>query len=93
MEMKEAIETIEIEERIDANIDLVFNTFLDERGFFRENVCDIPEGNDSFEGRLICPGHTLEALWFIMDTAHKRNKKDIVAKVIFKIFQKFCLKF
>jgi len=80
MEMREAIPTLDVGHRINQNIDLVFSTFLDERGFFRESVCDIPEGNDSFEGRLVCPGHTLEALWFIMDTANKTQKLDIVEK-------------
>ena len=29
--------------------------------------------SDSFEGRLLNPGHSLEAMWFVMDLAKKRS--------------------
>lgn len=52
-EMKEAIPELDVEKRLQANLDMVFNTFLDPRGYFRENVSDDPEAFDTFEGRLV----------------------------------------
>ena len=51
--MKEAIPELDINDRVKANIDLVFGTFLDEKGYFRENVSSNPEDNDTFEGRVV----------------------------------------
>jgi len=79
LEMKEAIPSLEVDERINKNIDLVLNNFLDPRGFLRENISEKPEV-DSFDSRLVNPGHTIEALWFIMDAASKRGRNDIVQK-------------
>lgn len=77
MEMKDAIPSIDIQARLEKNLNIVWNTFLDkERGFFRENVSPNPEDNDCFEGRLINPGHSLEALWFILDVARYLNKPE-----------------
>jgi N-acylglucosamine 2-epimerase len=47
--------------------------FLDERGLMYENVA--PDGShvDCFEGRSINPGHGIEAMWFIMDIANRRQ--------------------
>jgi N-acylglucosamine 2-epimerase len=49
-----------------------------ERGLIFENVD--PDGLlvDSFEGRLINPGHGIEAMWFIMDIA---NRQDDIATI------------
>ena len=37
---------------------------------------------DSFEGRLINPGHAIEAMWFIMDIAHRRGESALVEKAV-----------
>jgi N-acylglucosamine 2-epimerase len=79
LEMKDAIPDIDIQNRVKDNIDQVFTTFLDPRGFFRENV---GAEDDCFEGRVVNPGHTLEALWFIMDVATKvlGNASELIEK-------------
>jgi len=46
----------------------------------RENVSDNAADQDTFEGRLVNPGHTIEACWFLMDIARKRNIPDIIDK-------------
>jgi N-acylglucosamine 2-epimerase len=54
--------------------DLVFSRFLDrERMLLSEHVA--PDGTlvDCFEGRLLNPGHGLEAMWFFMDIARRRG--------------------
>lgn len=36
--------------------------------------------SDTFDGRLINPGHGLEAMWFIMDLAERFDKPEIIEK-------------
>ncbi|MBV8254173.1 MAG: AGE family epimerase/isomerase [Chitinophaga sp.] len=49
-------------------------------GLILENTT--PEGHfsDSFDGRLINPGHGLEAMWFIMDLATRTNDQALMHK-------------
>jgi N-acylglucosamine 2-epimerase len=59
---------------LDATVHEVMTDFLDqERGLMFENVA--PDGShiDCFDGRLLNPGHGIEAMWFIMDIASRRN--------------------
>ncbi len=67
-------------ERVDcfipALIDEVMNVFYQpEYGLVLENVYADGSFCDSFEGRLLNPGHAIEAMWFIMDLG-KRLKDD-----------------
>ena len=43
-----------------------------------------PDGSfqDSFEGRLVMPGHSLESMWFMMDLAKRSNDKVLIKKVV-----------
>jgi N-acylglucosamine 2-epimerase len=90
-EMKEALPDLDVEERVQRNIDEFFKVFLNEpEGFCWENVALTEEGRDTFEGRLVNPGHSLEGLWFIMFTANKRGLKNLVdqaAKAILKTLE------
>jgi N-acylglucosamine 2-epimerase len=57
----------------------VMGIFLQpDSGLVLENVA--PDGSfvDSFEGRLLNPGHTLEAMWFIMDLAKRIGDEDLI---------------
>jgi N-acylglucosamine 2-epimerase len=49
-------------------------------GHVMENVA--PDGSfvDCFEGRLLNPGHTIEAMWFIIDLAQRFHRPEMVAK-------------
>jgi N-acylglucosamine 2-epimerase len=61
----------------------VMGLFLDqERGLMFEHVA--PDGShvDCFDGRLIIPGHGIEAMWFIMDLARRRNDQRTVEKAV-----------
>ncbi|MCD7975976.1 MAG: AGE family epimerase/isomerase [Tannerellaceae bacterium] len=53
-----------------------------ELGLIVENVT--AEGNlsDSFEGRQVNPGHTLEAMWFIMDLGVRQNNPELIEKAV-----------
>lgn len=35
---------------------------------------------DCFEGRLLNPGHAIEAMWFIMDLGKRLKKPEIIEK-------------
>lgn len=57
--------------------------FLDERlNILCENVA--PDGShpDCFEGRLINPGHGIEAMWFIMDIARRRKDRALIDRAV-----------
>jgi N-acylglucosamine 2-epimerase len=43
-----------------------------------------PDGSfqDSFEGRLVIPGHGLEAMWFMMEIAAKKGDKGLMKKAV-----------
>ncbi|MBL1201039.1 MAG: AGE family epimerase/isomerase [Nostoc sp. GBBB01] len=61
----------------------VMTDFLDsERGLMYENVA--PDGShiDCFEGRLINPGHGIEAMWFIMDIARRKNDTKTINQAV-----------
>lgn len=78
LELEDILEPNEIESTISFSVNEVMNTFLDEKtGLIFENVT--PEGlfEDSYNGRLLNPGHGIEAMWFMIDIA-VRKKDDIL---------------
>ena len=38
--------------------------------------------SDTFDGRLVNPGHGLESMWFIMDLGVRLNRKDLIEKAV-----------
>ncbi|MBI4783728.1 MAG: AGE family epimerase/isomerase [Oscillatoriophycideae cyanobacterium NC_groundwater_1537_Pr4_S-0.65um_50_18] len=72
-----------LEEILDATVQEVMTDFWDsDRGLMRENIA--PNGSliDCFEGRLINPGHGIEAMWFMMDIADRRNDTALIHKAV-----------
>lgn len=53
-----------------------------EIGLVVENITTNEQLSDSFDGRLVNPGHALEAMWFIMDLGVRLNRPDIIHKAI-----------
>lgn len=51
-----------------------------EQGLILENVYQDGSFCDSFEGRLLNPGHAIEAMWFIMDLGKRLNDKALIIK-------------
>ncbi|MDJ0680896.1 MAG: AGE family epimerase/isomerase [Xenococcaceae cyanobacterium MO_167.B52] len=77
LEMNWLLSSDRLEAILDSTIKEVMEDFLDsDQGLVYENVT--PEGNhlDCFAGRLINPGHTIEAMWFMMDIAQRRLEQD-----------------
>jgi len=81
----------EVEARLDKNLQLLFPTFLDKKkGLLHEHVSPREEDADTFEGRLINPGHSIEAIWFIMAAAKRTNRPDLIeqsAQVLLKTLE------
>lgn len=51
-------------------------------GLILENVKPDGSFSDSFEGRLINPGHAIEAMWFIMDLSVRLQKPELAQKAV-----------
>ncbi|WP_303923110.1 AGE family epimerase/isomerase [Draconibacterium sediminis] len=51
-------------------------------GLILENVNPDGSFSDSFEGRLLNPGHAIEAMWFIMDLSERLKRPDLAQKAV-----------
>ena len=51
-------------------------------GLIVENVNEDGSLSDSFEGRLMNPGHAIEAMWFIMDLGKRTNRPKLIIKAM-----------
>lgn len=81
MEMEHILGKEFVEQSADKLIDEVMNVFYrPELGLIVENVNTDGSFSDTFDGRLLNPGHAIEAMWFIMDLAERMNKQEIITK-------------
>ncbi len=72
-----------VEETINTCINEVMEVFYDHKsGLILENVNPDGSFSDSFEGRLLNPGHAIEAMWFIMDLSVRLNRPDLTKKAV-----------
>ena len=72
-----------VERVLSSTIEEVMGDFLDsDRGLLYENITQKNTHIDCFEGRLLNPGHGIEAMWFIMDIANSRDDTEIVEKAV-----------
>ncbi|ADY50615.1 N-acylglucosamine 2-epimerase [Pseudopedobacter saltans DSM 12145] len=72
-----------VEELINDVINEVMNVFYqEEHGIIFENVNQDGSFSDSFEGRLLNPGHTIEAMWFMMDLGVRLSKPELINKAL-----------
>lgn len=68
---------------LDQTLQEVMETFRDkDTGLMYENVTLEGEHLDCFDGRLINPGHGIEAMWFVMDIARRRNDLDLINQAV-----------
>lgn len=66
----------------------VVGLFIDkETGLVFEHVA--PDGShpDTFEGRLLNPGHGIEGMWFLMDLARSRGDSALIEKATDTVFR------
>ncbi|RZS75844.1 AGE family epimerase/isomerase [Pseudobacter ginsenosidimutans] len=74
-------------ERVNSFIPTVIHDVMEvfyqpEHGLILENVNPDGSFSDSFEGRLINPGHAIEAMWFIMDLGERLGDKTLIRKAV-----------
>ncbi|AUT03432.1 N-acylglucosamine 2-epimerase [Nostoc sp. CENA543] len=83
LEMAWLLESETLEGVLASTVQEVMGDFLDqERGLMYENVA--PDGShiDCFDGRLINPGHGIEAMWFIMDIANRNGDRQTINQAV-----------
>jgi N-acylglucosamine 2-epimerase len=83
LEMDWLLPGSELETILENTVREVMQDFRDpETGLMYENVT--PEGKhlDCFDGRLLNPGHGIEAMWFVMDIARRRNDLDLINQAV-----------
>ena len=81
--MEDVLGTEHVNQTIQPLIKEVMEVFYDkETGLIRENVAPDGSFSDSFEGRLMNPGHTNESMWFMMDLAVRNNDQALIQKAI-----------
>jgi len=83
LEMSWLLASETLESVLDGTVREVMIDFLDkERGLMLENVAPDGSSIDCFAGRLINPGHGIEAMWFIMDIAQRRHDTQLINQAI-----------
>ena len=83
LEMAWLLEDDTLEKVLDSTVEEVMGDFLDKkRGLMFENVAPDASHIDCFEGRLINPGHGIEAMWFMMDIAQRRGNKELINQAV-----------
>ena len=80
------IEHLLPKELVDETIQKVLHEVMEvfyqqDTGLILENVQPDGSFSDSFEGRLLNPGHAIEAMWFIMDLSERLNHPELAQKV------------
>lgn len=82
-EMAPLLEQSDLDATLDNAIGEVFGDFYwSEKGLLLEYVTANGEFSDSYDGRLLNPGHAIEAMWFVMDVAAKRNDQSLIDKAV-----------
>jgi len=83
IELEHLLDKSLVEGLIQDVINEVMNVFYQpESGIIYENVNLDGSFSDSFEGRLLNPGHTIEAMWFMMDLGVRLNDQALINKSI-----------
>lgn len=81
LEIEHLLEKSVVDDLITACVNEVMEVFYDqETGLILENVTPDGQFSDSFEGRLLNPGHAIEAMWFIMDLGERLKDDALIQK-------------
>lgn len=83
LEIEKVLDRDVMEQTIELCIHEVMDVFYrPELGVIVENVTMDNQLSDSFEGRLLNPGHSIEAMWFMMDLGERLNRLDLIQKSV-----------
>jgi N-acylglucosamine 2-epimerase len=81
LELEHILGTEKVNEYLPQLIHEVMEVFYQpDTGLILENVYEDGSFCDSFEGRIMNPGHTIEAMWFIMDLGKRLNNNALIEK-------------
>jgi len=81
LEIEHLLEKDFLQQTIDNCIHEVMEVFYQpELGIIVENVTLNGALSDTFDGRLVNPGHAIEAMWFIMDLGERLNRPELIQK-------------
>jgi N-acylglucosamine 2-epimerase len=83
LEIESLLEPDFLKNTIDTCIHEVMEVFYrPELGLIVEHIGTDGELKDNFDGRLLNPGHAIEAMWFIMDLGTRLGRKDLIEKAV-----------
>ncbi len=83
LEMEHVLDQVEVEQTLDHSIDEVMDVFYnEEEKLIYEYLTPAGEHLDTFEGRLINPGHGIEAMWFMMDIGIRRRNESLIKRAV-----------
>jgi N-acylglucosamine 2-epimerase len=88
LEMDWLLSPEQLDNVLDQTVRTVMTDFRDsERGLMFEHVA--PDGShvDCFDGRLINPGHGIEAMWFMMDIGQRRQDEALIGQAVEMVLQ------
>lgn len=82
LEIEHLLDKDFMQQTIDTCIHEVMEVFYrPELGIIVENITsDTEELSDTFEGRVVNPGHAIEAMWFIMDLGERLHRPELIEK-------------
>lgn len=84
LEIEHLIDKDFLHQTMDTCIHEVMEVFLRPEcgGIIIENVELNGSLSDTFDGRLVNPGHAIEAMWFIMDLGKRLNRPELIDKAV-----------
>jgi len=81
MEVGAALPSYPVEKVIRENLHALMDTFVDRKTkLIYENVALDGSHPDTFDGRVIHPGHGIECMWFVMDAANTYGEPALIAR-------------
>ncbi|MEM8674166.1 MAG: AGE family epimerase/isomerase [Cyanobacteria bacterium P01_G01_bin.67] len=83
LEMDWLLPDNQLEEILEQTVQEVMADFRDRAtGLMYENVTGDGQHLDCFDGRLLNPGHGIEAMWFVMDIASRQHNLDLINQAV-----------
>ncbi len=81
LEMEHLIDGDFLSNAIENSIHSVMDLFYrKEEGIIVENITASGDLSDTFDGRLVNPGHAIEAMWFIMDLGVRLGRPELITR-------------
>jgi len=83
LEMEPLLPADTVDEVVDTCVEEIFDISLDKRrGLLFEYTAHDGSHPDCAEGRLVVPGHSIEAMWYVMEAATRRGDSDLINRAL-----------